>query len=134
MSLLSQKSEMNFASANHLITATFYCSAVHCAYYSSLQLMRHLIIYKVGKSPQDIKKESENDPEKRGFHEYMIKQTADYLYVKNKKEMPLFVSNMNSLKKLRKQSDYEEINIDITKGKNSVLLSESINKILKTVL
>ncbi|MBT2589975.1 hypothetical protein J7E50_07095 [Pedobacter sp. ISL-68] len=125
---------MNYSSAEYLQKGYFYCSAVHCAYYSSLQLMRHIIIHKIGKSALQIKQESGNDPENRGFHQYMIKQTADYLYIKNKKDMALFVTNMNSLRKLRVASDYEEVNIDISKGNNSILLSESVNKILKTIL
>lgn len=132
MSLLSQKSLINYDSAGRLQQFTNYCSVVHCAYYSSVQLMRHILLNKIGKSEADIK--SETAAINGGSHVYMINETFNYLKLKNNKELIVFFNKINSLKKLRIEADYGEVNIDYDKGRNSILLSEEINKILNSAL
>ena len=134
MSLLSQKSDFNYASAEHLQKATYYCSVVHCAYYSCLQLMKHILLNNVGKTSEQIREESSKDPLGNGFHAYMISSTAKFLFPENKKQAVMFVTEMHSLRKLRSKADYEEVNIDVKMGKSSIELSQKINKILKNAL
>ncbi|TDQ06243.1 hypothetical protein [Pedobacter metabolipauper] len=132
MALLSQKSEMNYASAGHLQKLTYYCSVVHCSYYSSVQLMKHILLNKIGKTEAEIKSESSSTS--GGSHVYMINETFNYLKLKNNKDLALFYNNINNLKKLRVEADYGEITIDHDKGKSSIHLSDEINKILKSTL
>lgn len=132
MGLLSQKSEMNYASAGHLQKLTYYCSVVHCAYYSSVQLMKDILLNKVGKTEAEIKSGSSSTI--GGSHNYIINETFNYLKLKNNKEVTVFYSGINSLKKLRVEADYGEITIDHDKGKSSIDLSDKINKILKSTL
>lgn len=131
MSLLSQKSELNYASAEHLQKASYFCSVVHCAYYSSVQLMRHILLNVIGKAESEIRIESSQETFRGGSHTYMIAETVKYLVSKNNKEMKLFNTSINSLKKLRVDADYGEVNIDHDLGKRSLELSEVVNKILK---
>lgn len=132
MSALTNKSDINYSSAEILQQKSHYCSTVHCAYYSSVQLMKHILLNNIGKSESQIKTESKGT--NGGSHIYMIAEVFAYLIKINNKESNMFNTNIVSLKKLRERADYFDVNIDSATGKSSITLAESINKILKKVI
>lgn len=123
------KSDFNLESANILQKQSKYCSVVHCAYYSSIQLMKYILLYKANKTDAIIIQE--RDVSGEGSHEYMISTVSKFLREKKHPEVVTFLKGINDLKKMRVKADYEEIQIDDTIGRNSILLSEQSNKILK---
>ena len=132
MSQLINKSEINFGSAQFLQKQDYYCSTVHCAYYSCVQLMRHILVFKIGKTETEIKEEARIT--KGGSHVYMIDTVFTYLVKINNKDYNTFNTNIVSLKKLRGKSDYEDFMINFDEGRKSIALAESINKILKKLI
>jgi uncharacterized protein (UPF0332 family) len=128
-SVLLNKSDFNFESANILQKQSKYCSVVHCAYYSSIQLMKYLLLYKAGKTDAMIIQERSVTGE--GSHEYMINTISKFLKDNKHPDAVIFFKGINDLKKMRVKADYEEIQIDDKIGRNSILLSEQSNKILK---
>lgn len=132
MSKLSNKSQINFSAAEELQKSYHYCSVVHCSYYGCLQLMKHILLYKIGKTEAEIK--ADLNFSRDTSHSYIITQIIIYLKSLNNGSVTLFSSNMNSLKKLRTNADYADVDIDVDSGKNSILLSQEVNKILQKAL
>lgn len=128
MSNLKNKSEINSAAAILLQKQCFYPSVIHCAYYSCVQYMKHLLLTKLGKTELELANEVRNSS--NGSHEVMINNILEHLKNKNK-DWKTFLTTISQLKKLRVSADYENIQIDSTKGSNSILLSEAVLKHLK---
>jgi len=112
---------------NHL-----YPSVVHCSYYSSFQLMKHLLLGKMGKTEEDLKTANNNTTE--GSHEVLINKIIAYLKNSTSADSRTFQSNIGQLKKLRKKADYESVQIDISISKDSIDLSKATSGILKKCL
>lgn len=134
------KSEFNFSSAEILHDKHHhYCSVVHCAYYSSVQLMLHILHVKINKTEQQARadaqktKVSANDPDK-GSHEIIISEVAGYLRNVNNKEFPMFNNNIGKLKQLRHKADYKNEAIIDKESKGSIETAREINKILRKAI
>ncbi len=123
MSDLKNKSVINRASADLLHKNYLYPSVVHCAYYSCIQLMKHILIITLKKTELELASESRNSNE--GSHELMINLINGHLK-DNKGDWKVFNTNINQLKKLRVKADYENVSIDISKSNDSMKLSDTI--------
>jgi hypothetical protein len=128
LSHLTNKSEINKAAAELLQEKSYYPSVVHCAYYSCIQLMKHILLFTLNKTETEIANEVRNSGE--GLHEIMI-NTINGQLRSNNKNWKTFNSSINQLKRLRVNADYENIQIDSTIGNNSLLLSDTVLKHLK---
>lgn len=129
MSNLKNKSEINKLAADFLHKQSLYPSVVHSAYYSCLQLIKHIIIKESSKTENEVEDEIRNAGE--SSHEYMINRLTAFLN-SNGKDFRTFNTTINQLKRLRVDSDYRNVSIDSSKSKNSIDLSESVIKHLKT--
>ncbi len=114
--------------ADLLQRSNYYPSVVHCAYYSCVQLIKHILIFTIGKTETDIENEARNSP--GGSHQIMINNINGHLK-NNNKDWKTFNDNINQLKKLRVNADYTDSQIDITIGKKSIILSDMVLKHLK---
>jgi hypothetical protein len=126
MNELKYKSSFNSASADLLIEKTYYASSVHCSYYSCLQLAKHILL-----NTYQIKESTFNSyPE--GSHEFIKNEISKRISTElnDRKESANFNSLFSLLKKIRKEADYSEIQIDISKANYSVKLSKDLNRIL----
>src|SRR5690606_28722094 len=103
MGHLKNKSEINLVAAELLNKQYLYPAVVHCAYYSCLQLMRHIWINQMGKSLQELGVLTRNSRD--GSHEVLINQIKMFL-----KSLSLddrsFNNSITQLKKLRIKADY----------------------------
>jgi len=124
MSILENKSEINFDAAKKLHEQSLYPSVIHCAYYSCIQQMKHIWLNKMGKTEGDLK--IENDNSNFGSHEVLINQIKNY--VKDKKT---FNTNILLLKRKRVDADYLEVSIDYSISKNSIDLAQTVLNELK---
>ncbi|WP_343112962.1 hypothetical protein [Mucilaginibacter sp.] len=135
MSILTTKSQINIASAQDLHNKNYYCSSIHCSYYSCIQNIMHIILFNVGidneklKSDfRDFKKKNPENP--GGLHEYYINVTVTYLKSK-KLDVISFNKEIFKLKKTRTEADYLNIEMGYDDSRYSIQKADTINKILQ---
>ncbi len=133
---LNLKSEENLRLANRIISekSGHYSTCVHCAYYSCVQLMLHILRSDFNKSDEQIDEESKNGSKKEGgFHNWIINNINQAFFVKDKKYIDSrdFADKINALKWLRIKADYKNMEINEKKAKRAVENAGSINLTLK---
>lgn len=131
MSSLRNKSDINIAAAEHLDGKSIYPPVAHCAYYSCYQFMKHIWLYSMNKTDNDLALLTRNTTE--GSHEVLINQITKYLKSKNQ-DTRSFNTEIVSLKKLRHKSDYDNIEIGSEISANAIKLSKSSLVVLKKCL
>ncbi|MDH5604248.1 MAG: hypothetical protein OEY51_09920, partial [Cyclobacteriaceae bacterium] len=109
-----------------------YCSSVHCAYYSCYLQLYHIIfvILTTGKNDFNLKKKQWFNSNKGGIHNFSIMFVYD-----NIDNVPIksnFKNKIYELKKLRVQSDYENVSIGFEVSKAAITLANEITKLLST--
>jgi uncharacterized protein (UPF0332 family) len=129
ISQLSNKSEMNFSAAEQLQKNAHYCSTVHCSYYSSLQLIKHILLHRVYGTEEQLSAKKDGN---EGLHEFYINEVVKFLK-NNNKDWRTVNTEINQLKKLRVKADYKDLPVDFEDGRKSILLAGNTNKILKQV-
>jgi len=114
------KSEKNIEAAYLLINNDFYASSVHYSYYSCFQLIKHIVLNNM-KINLDMKNEkSSHDIVYKHIQPKIIK---DLIYKQLNEKYTL-------LKKMRKEADYEEIEIDANDAILAFDCAEFINEYL----
>lgn len=124
MSQLKNKSDINGIGAELLHKNALYPSVIHCAYYSCLQYMKHLLLN------QGIK-EDEFGGNGEGTHAFIINKMYKHLNSVDAKRSKEVNTKIGQLKKLRVNSDYSLLPITITESQNSMTLSKEILSQLK---
>lgn len=132
MGHLLNKSEINLGAADLLHKHQLYPAVAHCAYYSCVQLMRHIWINRMGNKIEELANIIRSQP-KEGSHEVLINQVKTYLKSK-KLDDRKFNNEIIQLKKLRTKSDYDNIQIGLTVSTSSITLSKSAQSILRKAL
>ncbi len=134
MSNLQNKSEILLESAKLLDGKNYYPPVAHCSYYACYQLIKHLWLYKMGKSDADLGVLCKSSP-REGSHEVLINQIAKHIKASSlpNKENDFRVLNnkIGQLKKLRTKADYEDSNFDSVGSTSALSLSNEIIPILK---
>ncbi len=105
-----------------------YSSIVHCYYYCSYQLIKHILIYDLNRLQESIDDECKNL--KKNIHQHIIDLVFKDLYERNLESATEFYKMIGKVEHLRTDADYldKEITLDVvTKSK---LLSFQINQIL----
>jgi hypothetical protein len=128
MGHLKNKSELNLGAAELLHKESYYPPVVHCAYYSCIQLMKHIWLNSMGKSEQELKVINNNS--NQGSHEVLINQIKSFIQSKSQNDRE-FYNDILQLKRLRVNADYDDISIDYTKSNQSIGLSKATLSILK---
>ncbi|TVQ76376.1 MAG: hypothetical protein EA358_09540 [Flavobacteriales bacterium] len=128
MEHLKNKSELNLGAAELLHQQCYYPSVVHCAYYSCIQLMKHIWLNSMGKTEQDLR--VLNSSTNQGSHEILINQLKSFIQSKSQNDRD-FNRDILILKRLRVNADYDDISIDYTKSNQSIVLSKTTISILK---
>lgn len=132
MGVLIVKSSENLLSAKLLIENRCFNSSVHCSYYSSVQLMIHLLLNKFNFTQEklEISAKSEN----KGSHVF----AKNFLYNKMKEKNVRFKAvefhrEVGELKNKREQADYQEIEIDSDFSEDAYKQAEKVNEILEEI-
>ncbi len=143
MSNLQIKSNTLEKAANHLHTANFHSAVAHSAYYCCVQLMKHIWLYSMNKTEDDLKNEriqfNKNafhfGQKTLGSHEFLIRNVGDFIRKSPHKDavndFRLFCSNIWQLKDLRTNADYSDKQFSNTDSLDSLTLSNKIMPILK---
>ncbi len=137
MSNLSNKAEISIAAAKLLNDKNLYSSVAHCAYYACYQKIKHIWLYKLQKTDQELKNLGRTKP-KMGSHEVLINEIGTF--IKNSKsknfleDFRVYNNNILQLKRLRTKGDYEDTVFDYTDSSKSLDLSNKIIPVLNKYL
>lgn len=132
MSDWKKKSKENQKSAKMLIQNTNYSSSVHCAYYSNIQLMLHILLNDLKLSESDIEtKSKQGSIDEGGFHNWLKAAITRELFARDFMLVRDFNNFFGQLKSLRIKADYKNLLILESKAKNGLDLSSRITKLLE---
>ena len=132
MSELIKKSLSNYNAAEILIEKKNYSPSIHCAYYSSLQIILFLINSKLSKTWKNYYKDSKDaatalKQQNESIHNLyisFIKQDISKTDINTQRK---FSTDIGILKKYRNNSDYTEFEIKDTIAEQSIKLAQNIN-------
>ena len=134
MSIPQNKAEINCDSAKILHDKGNYPSVAHCSYYACYQLIKHIWLYKLGKSEVELDALCK-EKKREGSHEVLINQIGSYIKNSSNKnkidDFRVFNNNLVALKKLRVKADYKDVNFDSIDSSNAISLSDSVIPLLK---
>ena len=133
MSYLKKKSDILCGAASFLHQEEYYPAVAHSAYYSCLQLNKHIWLHVLGKTEGDL--EEECAKQKKGSHEVLINTARNYIRESAKENSiehaRTFFSKIGQLKRLRVDADYEDVVFGERDSENSIALSKSLLPLLK---
>ena len=132
MSEWKKKSKENQKSAKLLIQNSNFSSSVHCAYYSNIQLMLHILLHDIKLSETEIEAESKQGSlDEGGFHNWLKAAITRELLDRDFMLVRDFNNFFGQLKSLRIKADYKNLLILEQKAKNGLDLSRNITKLLE---
>jgi len=127
------KSEILQSAAKFLHDKNLYPAVAHSAYYSCYQLMKHIWLYSLGKSEDELS--SRITASRMGSHELLINEISSHIKKSGNKDNNVHFRDFNQkigqLKKLRINADYENSLFDFSMSSTSISLSNDIVPILK---
>jgi hypothetical protein len=143
MSYLQEKSEALQKAAQLLHDNSCYPAVAHSAYYSCVQLMKHILLHALHNTETKLKKERiehnrqvrrENGKE-LGTHEFFINKVGGYIksypHQRSRNDFRIFNSNIWQLRDLRVNADYHDAPFNGEKSVCSLDLSNKIATVLK---
>ncbi len=141
MSHLQSKSDM-LATVAKLAHDNYYFPAVaHGAYYSCVQLMKHIWLHSIRKTEDDLKNELKSFNKEAtiqgkktlGTHEFLITNIGVFIksFPNSYNDFRTFNNNIWQLKALRTNADYSDSQFKDIDSYNSLTLSNKIMPILK---
>lgn len=132
MGILVVKSQENISSARILIENKYFNSSVHCSYYSSVQIMIHVLLNKYNFTQERLEESAKS--ERKGSHVF----AKNFLHTKMK-EMGIrfdaveFHRLIGSLKNKREKADYQEEVIEEDLSRDALNQAAKINSILTNI-
>jgi hypothetical protein len=133
MSNLQNKSDILKDAAVLLHDKSMYPAVAHSAYYSCYQLLKHIWLYRMGKTQQEL--DAKCSMSHIGSHEFLINEIGQYIKKSSNKkgidDFRVFNTNITQLKKLRVSADYDDSVFDSSKSYISITLSSLLTPILK---
>ena len=127
---LRNKSEMLADAADFLQNKGYYLAVAHAAYYSCYQMMKYIWLYSMVKTQKEL--DSNTSQARMGSHEYLLNEVVKYIAKKNKSENIRYLrNNINQLKILRTDADYNDTTFDCVKSKQAIELSKGLLVVLK---
>lgn len=130
MNILLKKSTSSLEASSLLKDEEHFASSVHCAYYSCIQLMRHILFncYNIDETIFD----SSANTNSTGSHMYLMNELTKLIHGKNF-EIREFKSNFRNIKYYRKKADYQQIVIFQKDSNNAYSIALNINRTLKKI-
>tara|TARA_R110000868_G_scaffold410496_2_gene698666 strand:+ start:397 stop:810 length:414 start_codon:yes stop_codon:yes gene_type:complete len=132
MTQLLRKSNLNLKASSILISNNIFDSSIHCAYYSTVQLMLHLLRSEFKKSDSDVDSESEQGSRnEKGFHNWLSNFFIKELMKKDFMLTRDFNKFVTTLKSSRVKADYKNLEIKESVAKQNLDLAKQINQLLQ---
>ena len=129
MDILIEKSKDNFDAIQILEASKHYTPIIHCAYYSSLQLVMYYFYEYVENDREKIKNNISYT--KTSSHSYFINGLTTEIKKINRPLSIKIYKALNNFKKKRNDADYSEIIISESDAYKARDIAKSINKCLK---
>jgi len=130
VSILEKKSIENFQAIDLLINGKLNAPVIHCAYYSSLQLLIHNFYKYTGISEaQAISNIKANGKS----HQYFLNMYVEEIKTLDSRNASKFLNFFNSFKRKRNESDYNNIDINDSDSKEAKVCAEKIKIFLNKV-
>jgi uncharacterized protein (UPF0332 family) len=128
MSILKEKSSFNITAAKLLNDNYLFAPSIHCSYYSCLQLMKVAVREFKGISLKEMEDEiiDAKNTKNLNSHSYIIKVICDLIHNDSKADHSLFERKITQLKKLRVNSDYEEVEITTSESSKAFEFANEI--------
>lgn len=131
MTKLREKSEFNIHAAELLIEKTFYAPSIHCSYYSCFQLLKYTINTFFGIDYVTLSYDISQS--EKSTHHYVIDFIANQLIaLAGRTDSRNFKAQIKDLKHYREESDYDNVEVNVDKGKTALTLAHDIRNYLKT--
>lgn len=129
---LSNKSDLLLSATNYLHDNGFYPAVAHCSYYSCYQKLKHIWLYDMRRTEQELSSQKGNNY-RIGSHNFLINEIYNHIKLNCKNcDYRTFYTSIISLKKLRVKADYENSLFDYDDSRKSKILCNTIISILKT--
>ena len=135
---LLKKSQLNIESARLLIENGFYAPSIHCSYYASFLLLKHVICYSEGSKYEDLERElgilkSKNHKIHVGIHEFLIDIKLPELIKREKIDYEI-KRKIQDLKVVRVMADYQNTYIKQEISEKAFEKSDFIVKNLNDII
>ena len=129
MPILKEKSEENFEAGEMLVDNGLYASSIHCFYYSSFQLSKHVLANYEGCDYDEQKTRFNGANSHNSLISFLKgKFTTD---LEERAQLNILNENFSKLKNQRHDADYKELNVNEELAQSAKKMSEKINKILR---
>lgn len=129
MSVFKNKSEINLEAAALLHDEGHYPAVAHSSYYGCFQFMMHIWVSTLGKTSSDL--EAICKITKGKTHTVLLNEIVRYISSKDRHDGRTINNSIGSLKKIRVDSDYKEIEILFPDSKSALEESSKTLKLLK---
>lgn len=107
--ILKKKAKENLAAGKLLSDKRMFNASIHCYYYSCLQLIKFVILDKFGFTIETVNRQTESG----NSHNWLINKIKElYLCKHDYSYLRTLSKNIKRLKNLRKDADYNLIEID----------------------
>jgi hypothetical protein len=133
MSHLKRKSDVLSAAAELLHERGMYPAVAHSAYYSCVQLSRHIWKHKMGKTWADLNAICRSA--QKGSHDALINEVRNYILNSQQRNCTEHTGSyyrcMMRLKRLRVNADYDDEIFDRPKSESAINLSNKIIHVIR---
>ncbi len=131
MSELLKKHQQNCEAAESLIGNKLYAPAVHCSYYSCIQLITYAFLHEI---PGINLVEFQAELDDQGSHNYLRREMKKQLLVLrvSRTQAAEFETALKELKQTRKEADYLDVSISPAESREARRVSEEVNLLIKT--
>ena len=117
---LSNKSDLLLSATNYLHDKGFYPVVAHCSYYSCYQKLKHIWLYDMRRTEQELSSQKGNNY-RIGSHNFLINEIYNHIKLNCKNcDYRTFYTSIISLKKLRVKADYENSLFDYDDSRRCV--------------
>lgn len=125
------KSGLFEAATGVLMSQCQYLPVPHSAYYSCYQLLKHIWLYTLNKTEEELQAQISLNGAKAS-HEYLINQIIPLVTDPHDRRAQRDFSNkLIQLKLLRTQADYSDISVDRVFAENAIDLMKDLLRVLK---
>lgn len=125
------KSGLFEAAAGVLMSQYQYLPVPHSAYYSCYQLLKHIWLYKLNKTEEELQAQISLNGAKAS-HEYLINQIIPFVTdphdLRARRD---FRNKLTQLKALRTQADYTDISVDRVFAEKAIDLMNDLLRVLR---
>jgi len=130
LSIIKNKSLENFTAIDILNSSNLYSPGIHCAYYSSLQLLIHYFYEYCNFTEEEVDEEIRI---KGGSHNFYLSKFVDEIRKLNAVNASKFYSYFSSFKRKRNEADYKNIEITPDNLMEAKKKAEKIRKFLNNI-